>query len=506
MLMDFPAPVVVRVPPPKDIDVQTYRVHVEVFPDSLYVKGKVSLDVRTSPGQKRMPLFMAGLFMDSLWVDSLRANASAYGDTLWVSFPMPDSFHTIQMWYHGKVQTGLYRRSYGGQEVLFTDSWPERARGWLPSLDHPSDPATFELFLTLPDRYEPIATGKLVEETRKGGKITTHYRLSAPAPTYSMAFAAADFTPYTFTLGDTLPVHFYLLASDSEHVNLLERTPETLVIFSYLLGPYPYDQYGVAQIPIEYGGMENASLPFLKADMFASTAPGPGNRVESVQVHEAAHQWFGDAVTIADWNHLWLSEGMATYLTTVFYEHIDGGEEARWRRAEMALFGQREARTNGPLVPRYPVDPDSFLTWVPYRKGGSVLHLLRLKLGDDIFFGALREAYRRFRGRSWSTDDFQRILEAHAGTSLQDVFDYWVYGKELPLLCLHWDAARRQLRWQVEGDAGTLNGVPFELLVVSEDEQVAVLSHADSVQIFEGWPESRPTVLPVGIMMKQQWD
>ena len=494
--------------PLAQVDVQRYRAHLEVFPDSLYVQGWIAIDVQTdSMWQGALPLFMKeGLILDSLWVDSTRVVATLKEDTLWVQLPSSDTLHVVHVWYHGKPSTGLYRKTYRNQEVLFTDSWPERARGWLPSLDHPSDPASFELFLTLPENYEPIASGKLLELERRDGKVTAHYVLSGTAPTYAMAFAAADFSHYSFMLGDTLPIHFYMLPSDSHRVDLLNRTPETLVVFSYLIGSYPYRQYSVAQIPIEYGGMENASIPFLKASMFATTAPGPGNSVESVQVHEAAHQWFGDAVTIANWNHLWLSEGMATYLTTVFYEHIDGEDAARWRRAEMAIFGRQEARTHGPLVPRRPVDPDSFLTWVPYRKGGSVLHLLRLKLGDDAFFGALREAYRRYRGRSWSTEDFQHVLEHYADTSLQQLFDYWVYGDSLPTLHLQWKAAERQLRWYVDGDAHTLDDVPFELLVVSEDERTVLLTRADTVHVFEGWPDTPPTVLPVGIMMKKQWD
>ena len=246
------------------------------------------------------------------------------------------------------------------------------------------------------------------------------------------------------------------------------------------------------QAPIGYGGMENAAAPFLAADLFH----GAPEVIETVQVHEAAHQWFGSRVTPADWRDLWLSEGMATYLAARFF-----AARARW--VELARVGAADRRRHGPLVPPGRVDPAAHLNWVTYRKGACVLYLLRLAVGEAAFDAALREVYRAHAGGPLSTEQWREALETASGRDLDPFFAYWVYGDRLPVLRLTWDAGLRRLGWTVEGDDATLAGIPAEL----EIRQGNRMYYPALAQTAIDLPDTeRPRVRPVGVPLRIDWD
>jgi aminopeptidase N len=328
-----------------------------------------------------------------------------------------------------------------------------------------------------------------------GGYRRWRFSLGADAPAYTFAFAAADFSITEDTSGG-VPVRAYLLAADSARAARLARMPAVLDTLAALLGPYPYRTFSTVQVPLGYAGMENAAAPFLQADLYHRADPVV---VEEVAVHEAAHQWLGNRFGPADWRDLWLAEGAATYLTTVVYERLDGPAAARRRRVEMARLSAEDAgRALAPARLDRPLDA---LSTTVYNKGGSVFHLLRLTLGDRVFFHSLRTLAAR--AEPTSTADVRRALERASGRDLRPFFDFWVTGDEIPTLRTTWDARSRTLRWDIQDDEGTLAGVSFELRlrqpgaerVVDARAGRAVLAGADA-----------PTVEPVGVVMRVRSD
>ena len=346
----------------------------------------------------------------------------------------------------------------------------------------------------MPATSEVVASGRPVSDVVAGGRRRARFVLSEDAPPYTWAWAVADFD-VTEQPGP-VPVRHALLAGDAGKAALLRRTPDAIRVLADLLGPYPYETYATVQVPLAYAGMENAAAPFLRADLYAAQADGR-NPIEEVNLHELVHQWWGNAVVPADWRDLWIAEGAATYLTAEVYRQLDGADAGRrFLTLVPRQIGPEDAAAR--LVPAAYADPADVLSPTVYQKGAAVFHLLRLTLGDRVFFDALRRVQRDYADRPLSTDAFRRSLEAASGRDLGPLFRRWVTGEGLPTLRTRWDRATRTLTWEVAGDDGTLDGVPFEIYVRQGDQSWFVPA-TDGV--FSPPGAERPAVEPVGLLM-----
>ena len=484
--------------PTPGVDVRAYDVRIRLDPVSLYLSGRAQLTVIHAAESNTLNLQLdEAMQVHRIFVNGDRTRFERRGDRLQISLPEGDSALVV-ITYSGRVDEGLHRRDAGGQTVTFSQAWPQHGAGWLPGVHHPSDPARFDLHLIVPKDYDVVASGVYESaRTRPDSTWRRHdFSLGADAPTYTFAFAIADsFVVVEDSTDSGLAIRHYILPDDVSSATGLVRTPEVLEVLEGLLGPYPYTAYSTVEIPMGYAGMENAAASFLSTDLYTSSSGGR-NRLEEVNAHEAAHQWFGNDVVPAGWEDLWLAEGFATYLATVVYERMDGMEVAQEHRARMAQLGRRDARRR--LVPEQYDNPKDLLSATVYQKGGCVLHLLRLTLGDDVFFAALRRLVRDYADRPLSTDALRTLLEDESNLDLEGFFAYWVYGTRIPELRTNWDRSARRLTWRIEGDGGTLDGVPVELLI-QQDGHTEVVNVLEGEAVLPGADE--PRVLPVGIVM-----
>lgn len=484
--------------PTPGVDVRAYDVSIRLDPISLYLSARARLTVFHTADANTLDLQLSeAMQIRRVLVDEESVRFERQGDRLRIPLPEGDSA-LVTITYFGTATEGLHRGDVAGQIVTYSQAWPQHGAGWLPGVHHPSDPARFDLHLIVPKDYHVAATGVYESDRFRPHDSWRRYdfSLDADAPTYTFAFAVADsFVVVEDSTDSGLAIRHYILPDHARSAAGLERTPEVLEVLEAILGPYPYAAYSTVEIPMGYAGMENAAASFLSADLYTSSSGGR-NALEEVNVHEAAHQWFGNDVVPAGWEDLWLAEGFATYLTTVVYEQMDGPEVAQERRVRMAQLGWRDARRR--LVPEQYIDPEDLLSATVYKKGGCVLHLLRLTLGDDVFFAALRRLARDYADRPLSTEALRILLEEESGRGLDGFFAYWVYGTRIPELRIAWDRSAQRLTWRIEGDAGTLDGVPVELLI-QQDGHTEVVNVLNGEAVLPGADE--PRVLPVGVLM-----
>jgi aminopeptidase N len=347
-----------------------------------------------------------------------------------------------------------------GETVLFVDNWPEGARRWLPSVDHPSDKATVDLAVTADERLEAVAPGRLVETRRlPDGRRLTRWHEPVPIPVYCMVVGLADFEVSSLGEVGGVPLTLWTFPEDAGAARrMFARSALMMQYYADLLGPYPYGKLAQVQSTIRYAGMENASAIF-----YAETELQGPHVDEFPVAHEIAHQWWGDSVTPADWDDLWLSEGFATYFDALFYEHLEGPAALR-RRLETGaqrLSTLRERQPTAVVAPGV-TDPEKKLTPVVYQKGAWVLHMLRHRIGDEAFFQGMRAFYRAHAGGNATTADLQRLLEYRTGTSLDSFFRQWLLRADLPALRVTWgwEATKGRVVVEVEQTQG---GEPYHL-------------------------------------------
>jgi aminopeptidase N len=342
--------------------------------------------------------------------------------------------------YRGEVSQGLvFSRSPSGTRV-FADNWPDRARGWLPVQDHPSDKATVAFHVQVPAGVQVIANGTLEKiDTLPYDHRLWHYRLAEPIPTYSMVIGTGTFA--VTSLGRAgcparcVPIVLWTDPADSAKAlaGPFRRAAAMVDYFTRLVGPFPYPSLTHVQAATRFGGMENATAIFYRDSLIRA-----GRLDESTVAHETAHQWFGDAVTPDDWHHLWLSEGFASYLAALWAEHAGGvaARSAALREAATRYF--KSADVERPIIDPAVADPDSLLNTNAYQKGAWVLHQLRGLIGDSAFAGVLREFYRAHRHGTAVSGDFAAAAAKVSGTDLDWYFRQALTQPGYPVLAVQW--------------------------------------------------------------------
>lgn len=411
----------------------------------------------------------------------------------------------LRVRYHGVPATGLLiAPNKHGERTFFSDNWPDKARHWLPVVDHPYDKATSEMEVTAPAHYQVVSNGLLVEETDLGaGRRRTRWRQSVPIASWLYAIGVARFAVEHRGAWRGRPLETWVFAQDRDAGFRVfsEPTRAALDFFDERIGPYPYERLAHVQANGVKGGMEVATSIFYGAD--AVTDP-PTPRWRNVMVHEIAHQWWGNSVTESDWDDVWLSEGFATYFTHLFVEH------ARGRDAFVAgLRADRDAiREFDRKHPDYRVVHDQLADMSQvlsgpgtYRKGGWTLHMLRGVVGDAAFWHGIREHYRRHRDGHATTADFRRVMEEASGRELSWFFDQWLTRGGMLNVRARWhhDTTAGLLRLQLEQlQAGAPYRMPIEVAFVGEGEaerRVETLDLRERSQSFSFPVAARPSAV-----------
>jgi aminopeptidase N len=458
------------------IDVLDYDITLDLPAEGPMLRGDVVVSARRTDSVHALRLdLVRTLTVREVQVGGRQVRAARDGDTIVI--PLDDAAGDsvqVQVRYDGEVRDGLIvRRDSRGRWTWFGDNWPNRARQWLPTVDHPSDKATVSWTVRAPSALTVVANGTLLGTRsltgREAGRSETRWRESHPVPTYVMVIGAGPLAMVqvsgaecTTAASRCVRQEVYVLPENRDYMpGPFAAAPEIVALFERLVGPFPYEKLAHLQSETRFGGMENASAIFYAGALF------PSHRMsEGLIAHETAHQWFGDAVTEREWGHLWLSEGFATYFATLWTRasHGDSAWHAELAGIRRQVLADSVVRLR-PVLDTAQTEYLALLNANSYQKGGYVLAMLNRMLGDSAFFAGLRAYYAEHRDGNALSDDLRRALEQSSGRELGQFFDQWLRRPGVAELAIGWahDASSGAVSVLVLQDSLRAYAVPLTL-------------------------------------------
>jgi hypothetical protein len=480
-----------------NFDVKYYRGEWEVDPEVNYIKGKLTAYyVMTTAGNSISFDLSGALAVSQVTQRSTTLSSIQSGDELQITFPSnvpAGTLDSVSITYEGApVSSGngsFVLRTHGSQAVpvMWTLSEPFGSRDWWPCKNGLDDKADngIDIFITHPAAYKAAANGVLKSETAvAGNKVVTHWQHKYAIASYLVCFAVTNYTVFnnSVTIGSAqLPMQTHCYPESLAAFQAgTQNTLDGLQLFSNWFGTYPFmnEKYGHVQFGWN-GGMEHQTSSF----MF--------NLSENLVMHELAHQWFGNKITCGSWEDIWLNEGFATHLASMYMEHKYPSDTRTRRQGEINLI----TNSAGGSVRVDDVSNVSriFSSRLSYNKGSHLLYMLRWILGDHVFFNAVRNyiddpslVFHFAR-----TQHLKAHLEAASGKDLTYFFDQWFTGQGYPSYQLEWSPTGSSVQFKLSQTTSHSSVSFFQLPVpvlfrnaTTGQEKLVVANHTSNGQTF----------------------
>ena len=474
---------------------------LRIDPDSRSLRGDATLTFSASAPLDSIELDLdRNLPIDAIAVDGQPLAASRWRNPvgrLTIDLPQrlePGRQIHVRVTYHGEPHVAkrapwdggfVWARTPDGKPWVASAVEGEGCDLFWPCIDHPmGKPKVVDEHITVPAPLVAAGNGVATGMTEANGWRTWHWRAKYPS-TYGIAINVGPYEvlsgEYRSRYGNTIPLRFWYLPQNKAHAqDLFSEFPKMLDFFESTIGPYPFadEKMGVVETP--HKGMEHQTINAY-GNKYVKTPYGYDDLLQ----HEFAHEWFGNQLTNADWDDMWLHEGLASYMQPLYMRYLHGDQEYF-----AALMQQRASiRNKAPLVSgKHKLEEDVYdlKRGGPggdiYTKGSLVLHTLHGLIGDDAFFRAVRELVYgtpdprpgNFSPRYATTPDFIAIVQRASGHDLGWFFQAYMYQAALPELVATRRGDTLDLAWK------TAANTPFPMpLDVRVDGRIVTLPMAD---------------------------
>jgi len=432
-----------------DYDVGFYWIDIEVSDTSTFVRGNTSVHARAVKNIDELVFELSTDHrIDSIIVNGIKQSSFRHEDDL-IRIDLPSSIS-------GEFRACIYYEGTGGQNSFFAgisnrlDYWWNKrvtytlsesfnAHDWFVCKQVLTDKAdSAYIFLTTPDRLKAGSNGILSGiDSLSGNRLKYKWKTRYPIAYYLLSLSVAAYQDYSFYVhldsgNDSMLVQNYIYddpACLAAYKDDIDRTSEMLEFYSKIFGKYPFreEKYGHSLAPIG-GGMEHQTMTTLYNFNFTLVA------------HELVHQWFGDNVTCASWQDIWINEGFASYGEYLALQSLVSQQAADSWMAD-AFYRALSVPDGSVYVPSGEAESESriFSGALSYKKGATLLHMLRNELADDtVFFEVLRNFQEEFRDSTATAEDFLDVLDQTSSGDYAWFFDQWYYGAGYPVHKINW--------------------------------------------------------------------
>jgi aminopeptidase N len=426
-------------------DVSHYSLTIDYDQPANFLSGTAVIQATATQNLSRFNLDLRDFYaVSSVKVNGIPASIARYGDHELAISPSANlnagDQLTVEVVYSGKPRPVKDPdKSIEGwiptDDGAFVVNEPQGSPGWYPVNDTPRDKATYDFTISVPAGKEVMANGELLgPPVTAGGKTTWRWAEDDPMAPYLATATNGEFLTDFYTVKglpfyDAVDPNTRRLRTDPPNPTLaferLEPQPEIVAFFSKLYGPYPYDSAGgiIDWAPDVGYALESQT----RANYHRIPLP-------TTVVHEIAHQWFGNAVTLAFWPDIWLNEGFATFSEWIYDEKQPRGTPASEVFDELYAIPESDPAFEDLWFPAPAAlhHPSQLFHTPVYDRGAMTLQALREKVGDSIFFGILRDWYANNLNRNVTTADFIDLAEQKSGQNLDNFFQVWLFEEGRP--------------------------------------------------------------------------
>jgi aminopeptidase N len=409
-------------------DVVHYSLQLRYDPANRSLAGVATISATANQSMSSLDLDLRGFSVRSVAVNGKPAGFRRGDRKLTVSpaagLASGGKF-TVEVRYDGTTgrptdSTGVLYGWISTPDGAFVANEPDGASTWYPVNDRPTDKATYDLQVTVPAGKTAVSNGDLVGSQTAKGWTTWQWRATDPMSSYLATVSIGDYDVRRTTGPGGLPI---ITAIDRKLPAgagaALARTNDMISYFSKLLGPYPFSSYGAI---IDDNADAGYSLETQTRPIYA------GPPAEDDVAHETAHQWLGNSVGPQQWQDIWLTEGIATYLQWLWQARTGGAAPEQTFADAYAVPATDDFWMVAPGDP----GPENMFADPVLIRGAMTLQALRARIGDEPFFTLLRRWCDTYRGATASTSDFISLAEQVSGKDLASFFQTWLYATKKP--------------------------------------------------------------------------
>lgn len=452
-------------------DVTYYELHLEVDPDERSLEGRVDMAYTVVQPTQRIQLdLFANMTIDSIVLAGRPLPYQRIADAIFIDLPArqrPGSRHRMTIWYGGSPVIAerppwdggfIWSRDQKDRTWIAVACEGDGASLWWPNKDHLSDePDSVLISVTVPKRLFVASNGNLREEVELDNGYQKRYDwfVSYPINNYNVSLGIGSYvhfdTTYVAADGEELTLDYYVLDYNLEKARKqFRQVGPMLACYEHYFGKYPFWEDGYAMIETPHLGMEHQSgIAYGNRYMrgYLGGRIPPGMDWDFIIIHESGHEYFGNAISVADHAEMWIHESFTTYMEALYVEYMYDEAAAR----DYLLMQRKWIANEDPMLGPLGVNYDDFSSSDHYYKGSWMLHTLRHMLGDDaLFFGMIKDFYQTYQGSIVNTAQVEAHFSNYAGKDLRPFFNQYLRHPDLPVIELRKRGNKVEYRWQAQ--------------------------------------------------------